>query len=271
MSPMALRSVLIWAVTLGLVVGFIVYAQKANFALDRPEFATGYTLFGVILGLALFNMRKRFSMVPLGRASHWLVVHVVGGMLAIALYFIHTGTLWPSGNYEKALALVFYLVSVSGLFGYLIQRIYPRRLVQTGFEVIYERIPAEVAELREQAEDIVRRCTEETASDTLAHHYLETLSWYFRKPRFFWSYASGGRASELWRANQYRLVARYLNDAERAYLDRLHELAEAKSKIDFHYACQSVMKHWLLVHVPLAAAALGLMFWHVTVVNVYAL
>ena len=44
-----------------------------------------------------------------------------------------------------------------------------------------------------------------------------------------------------------------------------------KAKIDVHYACQSTMKYWLLVHLPLAAAVLGLMFWHVIVVNVYAI
>ena len=83
--------------------------------------------------------------------------------------------------------------------------------------------------------------------------------------------ALGGNAGQHWLRNQYRTVNRYLNDNERAYLDRLSDLAEMKAKIDVHYACQSTMKYWLLVHLPLAAAVLGLMFWHVIVVNVYAI
>ena len=166
---------------------------------------------------------------------------------------------------------MFYLVSLSGIFGYIIQRINPRRLVQTDFEIIYERIPAELAEIREKAEEEIRACTEETGSDTLARHYMETLSWFFRRPRFFFNNAFGGSAGQHWLRNQYRTVNRYLNDSERAYLDRVNELAEMKAKIDIHYACQSTMKYWLLFHLPLAAAVLGLMFWHVIVVNVYAI
>jgi hypothetical protein len=38
-----------------------------------------------------------------------------------------------------------------------------------------------------------------------------------------------------------------------------------------HFAGQSVLKYWLLAHVPLAAALVAMMFWHVIIVNVYAL
>jgi hypothetical protein len=253
------------------IVALAVYAREASVSLDRSEFLTGYILFGLMLALALFNARKKLSMVPLGRAAYWLAGHAVGGMLAIALFFIHTNSFWPEGGYEQALAVIFYLVSLSGIFGFLIQRYFPKRLVQSDFEIIYERIPAEVAEVREKAEAAVRACTDATGSDTLARHYFEALSWYFRRPRFFLNHALGGEAGEHWIRHQHQTVDRYLSDAEREHLESLSELARYKNQIDLHYACQSIMKLWLLVHVPLAAAVLGLMFWHVIVVNVYAL
>jgi len=271
MNPIAIRYTLLWsAVITGLAI-LGVYTYLADIALRRPEFVTGYALFALMLALALFNARKKLSMVPLVRSAYWLAFHIVGGVAALALFFIHTGSIWPTGGYEQALAVVFYLVSLSGIFGYAVQRINPRRLVQTDYEIIFERIPAELADVREKAEAEIRACTEETGSDTLARHYMETLTWYFRRPRFFLNNAFGGNAGQHWLRNQYRTVDRYLNDAERAYLDRIDELARLKAKIDIHYACQSMMKNWLLVHLPLAAALLGLMFWHVIVVNVYAL
>ena len=271
MNPIAMRYTLIWGAAIAGLAILGVYTYLADLALQRAEFVTGYTLFAVLLVLALFNARKKLAMVPLVRSAYWLAIHVVGGISAVVLFFIHTGSVWPGGGYEQALALVFYLVSLSGIFGYVVQRIHPKRLVQTDLEIIFERIPAELAELREKAEAEIRTCTEETGSDTLARHYMETLTWYFRRPRFFVNNALGGDAGNHWLRNQYRTVDRYLNDAERAYLDRVDELARTKAKIDVHYACQSTMKNWLLLHLPLAAALLGLMFWHVIVVNVYAL
>ncbi len=271
MSAIATRYTLLWgAAIVGLAI-LGVYTYLANLQLERTEFITGYSLFALMIALALFNARKKLAMVPLIRSAYWLAIHVVGGAAAVILFFIHTGSIWPTGGYEQALALVFYLVSVSGIVGYAIQRVNPRRLVQTDLEIIYERIPAELAEIREKAEAEILACTEGTGSDTLARHYMETLSWYFRRPRFILNNVFGGKAVEHWLRLQYRTVNRYLNDNEREYLDRINDLAEMKAKIDVHYACQGMMKGWLLVHLPLAAAVLGLMFWHVIVVNVYAL
>jgi hypothetical protein len=271
MNAIVVRYTLMFGLAAAGLVVLGVYSHLAEISLQRSEFVTGYALFGLLLLLAMFNARKKLPMLPLARSAYWLAAHVVGGLAAIGLFFIHTGSIWPTGAYEQALAIVFYLVSLSGIFGYVVQRIYPRRLVQTDFEIIFERIPEELAEIREETEMEIRKCTEETGSDTLARHYIETLSWYFRRPRFFLNSAFGGDAGNHWLRNQYRSVNRYLNDAEKAYLDRISNLARMKAKIDIHYACQSVMKVWLLLHLPIAAALLGLMFWHVIVVNVYAI
>ena len=271
MNATTARFITLWVVAAAAVAAFAAYTSIAKVDLGRPEFLTGYVLFGLMLGLAAFNARKKLSTVPVGRSAYWLGGHVVGGVATLALFFVHTGSVWPSGGYEQAFAVVFYLVSVSGIFGFAIQRIYPKRLVQTELEIIYERIPGELAEVRENAEAAVLACTEETGSDTLARHYLETLAWYFRRPRFFLNNALGGRAQEHWLNQSYETVSRYLNDNERKHLDEIDRLARYKAQIDYHYACQSIMKYWLLTHVPLAAGVLGLMFWHVVVVNVYAL
>ena len=197
MNPIAIRYTLLWAIAATGLAILGVYTYLADLELQRSEFLTGYTLFAVMLALALFNARKKLSMVPLVRSAYWLAIHVVGGVAAVILFFIHTGSAWPTGGYEQALALIFYLVSLSGIFGYAVQRVYPRRLVRTDFEIIFERIPHELAEIREKAEAEIRTCTEETGSDTLARHYMETLSWYFRRPRYFLNNAVGGGVSTV--------------------------------------------------------------------------
>lgn len=247
------------------------YAQQLALGLEDPAVVTGYYLLGLMIFLALFNARKRLSMVPLGRAAVWLRVHVAGGLLAVALFWLHTRTLWPSGLYEQLLALLFYFVSLTGIVGHVLQRTYPSRLTQSGIEVMYERIPAELATMREEVESLVLNCTEETGSDTIARHYLETFSWFFSRPRYMWSHAIGSRRAAHWVRNEVTNLRRYLNDAEQTYLDRLAELAFTKNRIDYHYAAQSIMKMWLLIHLPLAVAVLALALWHTILVHVYAL
>ncbi len=149
---------------------------------------------------------------------------------------------------------------------------YPRQLSDTQVEVIYERIPAEVAQLREKAESLVMNCTRETGSDTLARHYLETLHWFFRQPRFFANHAFfGGKKARAWYRQQCDAVRLYLNEAERDFLDLLTLLAERKTEVDFHYAAQTLMKRWLLLHVPLTAVVVLLVVWHLLLVHIYSL
>ena len=81
----------------------------------------------------------------------------------------------------------------------------------------------------------------------------------------------GSRKGAHWVRNEIVNLRRYLNDAEQGYLDRLAELAVTKNRIDYHYAAQTIMKIWLLFHLPLAVAALALAVWHFMLVHVYAL
>jgi hypothetical protein len=246
-------------------------ARRSWLALGEPAIVTGYTLFALMLLLGFFNIRKRLSMIPIGRASVWLAFHVAAGMLAIAMFWLHTGSLWPGGLYEQILTLLFYLVSLTGIFGYILSRTLPRRLAQIEIEIIFERIPAELAEIREEVEALVLTCTQETGSDTVAQHHLGTLAWFFTRPRFWMSHVLGGDAAGHWLRGPGTAARRYLNDAEKVYFDEIIELGVLKCQVDRHYACQELLKKWLLVHVPLSMAVILVAVWHLILVNVYAL
>jgi hypothetical protein len=270
MSAARIRNAAIWLTALALFLLLLYRVRTAAISLETSEFLTGYWLFGLIAFLAMFNLRKRLAMLPLGSAANWLRLHVAGGMLALAIYWLHTAALWPIGVYEQILAGLFYAVVVTGIAGYGMQRFYPRRLTQTGVEVIFERVPREIADIREAAERLVLECTETTGSDTLGKHYVDTLDWFFRRPRFLRNHAVGSQRADHWIRQQDAAVRRYLADDERPYLDRLTALAIDKSRIDVHYALQGLMKRWLLIHVPLTSALVAMAIWHFILVHVYA-
>lgn len=237
--------------------------------LNYSEFVSGGALFVIILFLSLFNARKRLPFLPLAPAHRWFLLHTVGGFLALFLFWLHTGVFWPRGLYVQVLAFLFYGVTLSGILGLIMEKVYPNLLTRVGLECIYERIPRDLAEIRNKAETLVLDCTEKTGSDTLAQHYFETLGWFFQRPRFFLNHAFGGQNAQTWVRQQCFILERFLNEKERDYLDQIFILADTKRKIDFHYSVQTLLKGWLLVHVPLAAAVLAMVVWHLIVIQVF--
>ena len=162
------------------------WKHQVEFTHEFPSLVTGWFLFGVLVALALFNIRKMLAILPLAKSSSWLSLHLPGGFLAAGIFWLHTGSLWPLGIYEKFLALLFYLTTLTGILGLIAQRSFPRRLTQSGAEYIFERIPMEIAEIQTQAKNLLMTCTRKTRRDTLATQYLEHLDWYFQRPRFFY-------------------------------------------------------------------------------------
>lgn len=239
--------------------------------IQEPNILSGWVLVALFLFLALFNLRKKLPNLPLGRMSFWLYLHAAAGLLAAAVYFLHAGAIWPRGGYEQLIAGLFYLVTLTGVVGYVYQRLSPRLLTLVGYEIIWERIPAEIARLRRKAEDCVLECSNETGSPVLGRHYLECLDWYFRKPRFLMSSAMALQTGENWADKQIDAVRRYLNEAEAAHLERLRALARVKASVDKHYAIQGLLKLWLFLHLPVTVGLLIAVAWHVALVHVYGI
>ncbi|MBN35848.1 MAG: hypothetical protein CMM46_13960 [Rhodospirillaceae bacterium] len=244
------------------------YDYSQALVLGHPEIETGWLLLASIVFLALYNIRKKLSMLPLGRSSYWLVVHVVVGIGVIIVYALHARTLWPSG-YELLLALLFYAVVLSGIAGYILQRVLSTALTKIQNEFIWERIPGDLYELRRQAEEIIMECAEKTGSEVLPRLYRENLHWYFRKPRFAISSLFVANTANFWLRHHIDSVSIYLQGEEHDYCSRLQALAYLKIDLDRSYTLQRLLKVWLLVHVPATYAFLVLVIWHVILVHVY--
>jgi hypothetical protein len=156
------------------------------------------------------------------------------------------------GFYEQLLAAGFYLVSFSGIVGYFFQRIFPKRLTLTGIEVIYERIPAEIADAHQEAQALIAQYPEAQR---------KPLEWFFSRPRFFFSHLFEGKKGDHW-------IRRHLEPIKN---DRLVALAQLKNKLDIHDAVQKILKGWLWFHAPLTLWVWVLVIWHVVLVYIYVL
>ena len=251
-----------------LIITFLAWVGERN--LWSVAHITGYTLFVIILTLVFFKARKRLLVLPLGTIRDWKLLHFVLGAVSLPLYFQHTGTFWPEGRYEQFIAVFFYVVSLSGLFGVILQRLYPRKLTDLGDQVIFERIPTELALLREEAEALVLLAARETSSHTLSRYYGESLHWFFQRPRFTLSHLLGTGRSEGWIQTRLFVLEKYMDPSESIYLKQLEAIALRKNGLDAHYAMQGALKLWLFVHVPVAVLLVLLACWHLIVINIYA-
>jgi len=246
------------------------FSHQKMLQLSDASFVTGWILLGAMFSLGIFNIRKRMSALPLGRAAYWLTLHVVVGFFAVGIFLVHTNYVWPTGVYEQVLAALFWATAVSGVLGWLYQRAIPRRLSRIGYEVLFERVPAEIAQLREEAEAAALKGVGNSGEPTLGRFYSESLDWFFQRPRFAISHILGTGAATHWLDQHITAVRRLLGSAELKALDEIEKTARLKISVDAHYAIQRSLKLWVFAHVLLTSATLSLSIWHLILVHVYA-
>jgi len=225
------------------------YALRVH--LRRAGLVTGLMLFAVVILLTLFNARKKLPFLPLLRASTWMQVHIYVGLLSCVLFLLHAGLKVPRGGLETGLAVLFYLVSASGVVGLAISRWLPSRMTILGENVIFERIPALRTAVRCDVEDMVVESVAKTQSSTIADFYELKLRNYFSRRCSFWHHIVGYGQPILQLLSEAQAVDRYLNAEERGIMTRIVEQIHVKNNLDFQQARQGLLKAWLFIHIPL--------------------
>ncbi len=235
----------------------------------RPEFLSGWTLLILVFLLAAYHIRKRLSMLDLSPAASWLQLHIYLGFGAVLAFALHVGPRWPDGLIESMLFAAFVLTAGSGIVGLYLSRRLPRRLTRQGEEVIYERIPAFISQLRDESEALVIDAAQRTGSSTLADFYRDELAPYFAGPRHFWAHLLGSGKPIFMLSQRLNALQRYLGADEREAHAQLVVLLDQKNDLDFHYAVQTLLKRWTILHVPATAAMLILVLVHVLLVYAF--
>jgi len=85
------------------VVAIAAILWQTQLGLGDLSTSSGWLLLASFLFLGLYGARKKVPFLPLGRVSSWLSLHIGTGLIAVALFFVHTGGRWPSGGFETTL------------------------------------------------------------------------------------------------------------------------------------------------------------------------
>lgn len=248
-----------------LLAGALLYLVERIYEISLRDgtYLTGWVLFAMTVLLALLNVRKKLSMLPLLPAALWFQAHVYVGILAFGLFFLHSNFRLPNGPFEKALWWASVLAFATGILGLLLTRLLPGRLKRHPERVVFERIPAFRSELQTEAECLALRAVGDSDDSRISDFYLKVLAPFLRKPRNLLAHLMGSRR-HAWRLDaQFRAVRHSAKQDAHELLEKLQEIAEAKDVLDHQYALQLTLKAWLFLHIPVSIAALLLAITHV--------
>ena len=248
---------------------FVVNASVAEIRAGNAwSLAYGIAAAALLLLAAAYGARRRMmrlaSRFRAGRAAAWLGLHVWGGALFLLLMLMHSGFRLPSGVITGWLWWLAWWTVLSGAGGRALQRWIPH-VLSSGLttEVLYERIPALVEEVRGRAADLAAGAHEAVRS---LHRELDPE---LAAPRRRWLFFIDVGAGRERRAREFRHLRRLLAGDDRDRLDRLEELYRTKLEIDAHYTLQRALRLWLYLHVPGSLLLVALLAAHLYSVWAY--
>lgn len=249
---------------------FVLENWRRDIGLHDFQFFNGWTLVTCIVVMMLLTWRKKVVILPLGRVRFWLLVHYYVGFLTVAVFIVHTKYEFPGSLLNWLLWSLFVLVSVSGLLGAAISKILPPRLEAQSERILFDRIPLFRAQLAAQAEAIARESVQDGNTRSIARLYMDTLSDFFAGPRNIVAHLAASKVPQSRLLGQLSAIERYLDDAGKDRLQKMRDLVEAKSNLDFHYTNGGLLRLWLFVHVPATYALLVAIVVHVVLAYAFA-
>lgn len=262
MKSFARRRIRSLALTALVLVGIAFWLRWIDLNLGRPALASGYLLFGLVLWLALFNLRKKVPTLPLGSASAWLQLHIYTGLVAGGVFGLHLAWRAPSGWFECLLAMSFMMTFVSGLVGLVVSRRVPHLLNRVREQVVYERTPIVRRMLAERSRTAVLESVAASGCTTLADFYAARLFDFFARPRPLGYFVRPSSARRKGLLSEMQQLGRYLSLPEREACERLFALVRTKDDLDFQEVQQRRVKLWLFGHIALTYVLLALATWH---------
>ncbi len=217
----------------------------------------------VLVIVALFGMRRRMpalaARLRLGSANAWLRVHLYGGVLFLLLLLMHSSFRLPAGALTWWLWGLSVWTVLSGTLGLILQRWLPRVLASgLSSEVLYERIPALIDDLRERSEALSATC-----GDSIRALYAREVAPALDAPQrrlIYFIDVTGGIRSRL---RSFEYLRGFLPADERGRLEELETLYRAKLELDAHHTLQWPLRGWLMLHVPLSLVLLVLVGVHI--------
>jgi len=226
---------------------------------------SGWTLAILSLLLATYNLRKKISSVPIGRAWYWRKAHSFLGWLAVVVFFVHAGPLPPDGQLYLLLWLLYFLLLVSGITGLWLSLALPSHIAQGGERLQYERIPLLREAQSRRAEQVILAASVGGVGQPLMEFHNLHLRPYLCQFRERYRHCVNNAKIAGLLLQELKNIGRYVDSGSRQSVAELEEIIAKKQILDRQYALQGLLKKWIYFHI-----ALNYMSWAFIVIHVFA-
>lgn len=231
---------------------------------------------GVVGGfIVIFEMlilpRKWYRGKRLGRTRAWLAWHVWLGLICLPVIVIHAGFGFGGWLTTVTLAL-FLLVTVSGIWGLIMQQWLPQMLLE---DVPGETVASQINRMGDyHADEADRLITSLVTVPPEAEYATPIISGplaaelvAFRDDVLLPYLTDGSRsrsplATPTDAEQRFGRLREAVPEEARKTLDRLQELADLRRRWDFQSRINFWLHNWLLFHLPLSVAMSSLMILH---------
>lgn len=283
--------------TLAATASYVLYVAHRPYGASGGSWpGLGYGILGTVfmIAAALLAGRKKVRTWRIGSAQSWLRAHIWLALLAVPLILFHAG-FRLGGPLTTWLMVLFAIVTVSGIFGVVVQQLLPSRMaVQVPRETTlgqiafvreglaadaYALVAAIAGEIPEATEERARLAEEERIQaarpgywkkiardkpaeapgpdgDRLRRIYLDEVHPYLRRLR------DGGPTGRELLPN----LRSHEVDAPEDWADvlpRLADICEEARQLEVQRRMHRVLHNWLFLHAPLSFAMLVLAAFHI--------
>ena len=223
------------------------------FVLDAQQHEpSGSTTLGLTLGIAAFllmvllvglALKRRVPHWRMGSAQLWLRGHLWGGLLIVLLVALHS-SFKLGGPLTTWLWLLLSVVTVSGIFGLLLQRFVPSLLLhRVKGETVAQQLRRQIDALPQLAQHAI---ADHGDNEPLTQFYEEHA-----RP-----YLAGSPAAVLNSPDRTESMFQSLRtmtpEPVHAAVDTLHQLCVRRRELQQQRFWMRLLHAWLILHVPLS-------------------
>ncbi|HIO65642.1 MAG TPA: hypothetical protein EYN40_03015 [Planctomycetes bacterium] len=262
---------LIVLLIISIVIIFWISVSDADRSLEDSASTSGWFLLASFVVLCIYGIRKRLPFLPLGRASTWLMLHLATGCVSGFMFLDHTGYRFPTGTFEILLWSGYAVLLLSGFGGWILMRQIPQPLHDSQDTLLQARIPQELAQIRDEADQQMKRLSETGSDSSFEKVYLELIRpFIFQGPGLLPQGRSGNQYIPLLLEQQYSIRFNPANIDSNSSQEQILELVAKKARLDRQQRLHLWMRGWLLIHLPLTGAMLLIILLHVLLVISHA-
>lgn len=238
------------------------WRERMAIRMANEAFATGYALLSLVVFLCLLGIRKRVISHELGRLAVWQRAHHYVGLASLGAYVLHAG-IFIQGWLEVALALTFWVVALTGIASWYVNRTAPKLLLAAGGQILRQDIAARKQEVAQRAYELALASAGKADTSVLADHFRNDLQTFFTNNRTIWYrlYPSGTKRRQL--LDGLENIDRYLNDEGKLQRAEMSQLVRMRDDLDFQSAIQNRLRLIASAHTWFLGAFMVLTLAHV--------